>query len=62
MKIIPDEELYRGYKKMVHVDGWSVKRCFHFISIENGVKKLITPRTKRVYYTKNNLITTIKNS
>jgi hypothetical protein len=62
MRILTDIELKSGYKKMVHVEGWNIGCCFHIVGIEDGVKKLITPKTRKIVYTKNNLLTTIGNS
>lgn len=58
MIVIPDNVLKSGYRAMVHVEGWNRAATFMFLGIEDGKKKLITPKTKKVYYTTNNLIYT----
>jgi hypothetical protein len=58
MNIIPIDVLNKGYNSYVHVEGWHKAAVFLFVGIENGQKKLKTPRTNRVLYTNNNLLYT----
>lgn len=58
MKIIPYDILNKGYNSYVHVEGWNKAAVFVFIGIENGKKKLKTPKTNRIIYTDNNLLYT----
>jgi len=50
--------LNKGYNAYVHVEGWNKAAVFVFVGFENGQKKLKTPKTNRILYTKNNLIYT----
>lgn len=62
MQIIPDTELKKGYKDLVHVEGWNKAATFHFLEFIGPKKKLITPKTRRIILTENNLLTTHKNN
>jgi hypothetical protein len=58
MKVIPQDILNKGYNAYVHVEGWNKAACFVFLGMENGQKKLKTPKSNRIYYTYNNLLYT----
>jgi len=58
MNIIPTDVLNKGYNAYVHVEGWNKAAVFVFVGFENDQKKLKTPKTNRILYTKNNLIYT----
>ena len=59
--IIPQSILDSGYKNLVHVENWSNGSTFHYIKTLNGEHYLITPKTRKEYKTKNNLLYTKKN-
>lgn len=59
--IIPESVLKSGYKGLVHVENWNNGCAFHYTKTVNGVHFLITPRTRKEYKTKNNLLYTKKN-
>jgi hypothetical protein len=55
-KRIPQKILDAGYRSMVHVDGWPSGCCFLYKGTDaEGVHTLITPKTRKIYTTKNNL-------
>jgi hypothetical protein len=58
MNIISQDILDKGYNAYVHVEGWNKAACFYFLGMENGKKKLTTPKSRRIYYTNNNLLYT----
>lgn len=59
--IIPQSVLDAGYRKQVHVEGWSRGAAFHYIKTVNGVHELVTPKNRKPYKTSNNLLYTTKN-
>lgn len=57
-KVIPQEVLDAGYTKCVHVEGWNFACYFQHEKTVNGVHHLVTPKTRRRYQTRNNLLYT----
>ena len=51
--LLDDPRNWLGYS--VHVDGWSHACVFKLRAYANGVATLETPKTKKIYFTKNPL-------
>ena len=52
----PNEHL----NELVHVEGWAIGGVFRLVDSCGGVHTLITPKTGKVYRTKNKLVLTRK--
>ncbi len=57
--IIPETDLRKGYRNMVHVRGWTKGACFLFLGFDEFNNKILkTPRTNKIVKTKNDLFYT----
>ncbi len=61
MVVIPQSVLNEGYNKLVHVENFNRGACFNYVNTVDGEHTLITPKTRRVVKTKNNLLYTERN-
>ena len=59
--VIPQEVLDQGYKKQVHVEGWNKACTFHYLETINGSHHIITPKSKKEFWVRANLLYTNKN-
>ena len=55
LKIIPQSELDKGVKHLVHVKDWLKGQCFHYVKTVNGIHHLITPKNRKHYTTTSDL-------
>ena len=54
---IPKKILENNPPKSVHVEGWNFACVFIYLGTDKyGIHKLMTPKTRRVYYTDNDLL------
>lgn len=59
---IPQTVLDAGYNKPVHVEGWKAGCVFTYLGERNGYHAIKAAKTGRVYYTKNDLCYTRRNT